>query len=129
MTSAVSVPLSAGIPVTHRGTASAMHLINGQSGVTAATMAALADPAVTTVVLMGVGAFAGLARDALGRGAPADLPVAFVERGFSDDQRTVRATLATAAVAAREAAVRNPAVIVLGRVARAGLLIPAAIRA
>ncbi|MGO2091177.1 MAG: uroporphyrinogen-III C-methyltransferase [Microbacterium gubbeenense] len=129
VTSAVSVPLSAGIPVTHRGTASAMHLINGQSGVTAATMAALADPAVTTVVLMGVGAFAGLARDALGRGAPADLPVAFVERGFSDDQRTVRATLETAAVAAREAAVRNPAVIVLGRVARAGLLIPAAIRA
>ncbi|WP_105565771.1 uroporphyrinogen-III C-methyltransferase [Microbacterium halophytorum] len=125
VTSAVSVPASAGIPVTHRGTASSVHLVCGPTGMTGATLAALKDRTVTTVMLMGVAAFAGFAADALAAGAPDDLPVAFVERGFSDEQRTVHSTLRAAAGDALRAEVRNPAVIVLGDVARAELLMPA----
>ncbi|WP_221584170.1 uroporphyrinogen-III C-methyltransferase [Microbacterium sp. G2-8] len=124
-TSAVSVPQAAGIPVTHRGVASSVHIINGQSGVSPATLASLEDPSVTTVLLMGVAAFAGIAREAQDAGVPGDRPVAFVESGHTERQRTTRTTLARAAQDARAAGVRNPAVIVIGDVARPDLLMPA----
>ena len=56
ISSIVAVPEAAGIPVTHRGTAAAMHVVNGQDAPTDATLAALRDPQTTTVVLMGVSA-------------------------------------------------------------------------
>ncbi|GAB3602102.1 uroporphyrinogen-III C-methyltransferase [Microbacterium aureliae] len=126
LTSIVSVPQSAGIPVTHRGTAASLHVVNGQAEeASPATLAALADPAVTTVVLMGVAALPRLVAAALGAGAPADQPVAIVERGHTASQRTTRTTLAGAVAAATAAGVSNPAVIVIGDVAREGLLLPA----
>lgn len=123
-TSAVSVPQAAGIPVTHRGTASSMHLVNGQMGVTDAMLASLRDDSVTTVLLMGVAAFDDIAQAALAAGVREDLPVAFIENGHTPHQRTTRATLAAATDAAARAGVRNPAVIVMGDVARADILLP-----
>lgn len=125
LTSVVSVPQSAGIPVTHRGTAAALHVVNGQDAPTEATFAALRDAQTTTVVLMGVSALAGFAEAALAAGAAPDLPVAIVESGHTDAQRTTHATLANVADAARTAEVRNPAVLVFGHVAAADLLLPA----
>ena len=129
ISSAVSVPQAAGIPVTHRGVASSVHIINGQSGVSPATLASLTDPTVTTVLLMGVRAFGEIAREALERGVADTLPVAFVESGHTEQQRTTRATLGTAEQTARAVGVRNPAVIVLGEVARPELLLPQALPA
>ncbi|MEN2740725.1 uroporphyrinogen-III C-methyltransferase [Microbacterium sp. X-17] len=125
LTSVVSVPQAAGIPVTHRGVAASLHVVNGQADVSAATVAALADPAVTTVVLMGVAALPRLVTTALDAGAPADRPVAIVENGHTPRQRTTRTTLGRAVADARRAGVENPAVIVIGDVARADLLLPA----
>lgn len=124
LTSVVSVPQAAGIPVTHRGTAAGVHVVNGQAQVTPATLAALNDATVTTVVLMGVAALGRLVDAALRAGAPADRPVAIVERGHTPEQRTTRTTLGRAVVDARDAGVRSPAVVVIGEVARAGLLLP-----
>jgi uroporphyrin-III C-methyltransferase len=124
VTSAVAVPEAAGIPVTHRGVASAVHIVNGQSEITAATFSALADEAVTTVILMGVGALPRLVADALRAGVPADRPVAIVERGHHADQRTTRSTLGAIVLDAGRIGVRNPAVVVVGEVARAGMLVP-----
>jgi uroporphyrin-III C-methyltransferase/precorrin-2 dehydrogenase/sirohydrochlorin ferrochelatase len=128
LTSIVSVPQAAGIPVTHRGTAAALHVVNGQAPLTDASLAALRDPHPTTVVLMGVSALAGFAAAALNAGADPALPVAIVESGHTDAQRTTHATLATAAAEARSVGVRNPAVMVFGHVAAADLLLPVAIR-
>ena len=113
--------------MTHRGVASSVHIINGQSGVSPATLASLTDPTVTTVLLMGVRAFGEIAREALERGVADTLPVAFVESGHTEQQRTTRATLGTAEQTARAVGVRNPAVIVLGEVARPELLLPQAL--
>ncbi|MGN8552736.1 UNVERIFIED_CONTAM: uroporphyrinogen-III C-methyltransferase [Microbacterium sp. SLM126] len=124
ITSAVAVPEAAGIPVTHRGVASAVHIVNGQSEITAATLAALGEDAVTTVILMGVGALPRLVADALRAGVSPDRPVAIVERGHHADQRTTRSTLGSVVLHAGRIGVRNPAVIVVGDVARAGLLVP-----
>jgi uroporphyrin-III C-methyltransferase/precorrin-2 dehydrogenase/sirohydrochlorin ferrochelatase len=125
LTSAVSVPQAAGIPVTHRGTAASVHVVNGQAPTTAATVAAIADPTVTTVVLMGVAALPRLVQTALAAGVPRDRPVAIVESGHTPAQRTTRTTLGDAVAAAGAAGVANPAVIVIGDVARADLLLPA----
>ncbi|MBF0814872.1 uroporphyrinogen-III C-methyltransferase [Microbacterium paludicola] len=123
-TSAVSVPQAAGIPVTHRGVSGAMHMVNGQGDLTPATLAALADDAVTTVVLMGVAGLARIVDAALDAGAPASRPVAIVESGHTPQQRTTHTTLATAVADARSVGIRNPAVIVIGEVARLDLLLP-----
>lgn len=122
ISSAIAVPQAAGIPVTHRGVAGSVHIVNGPAGITEATLAALRDDSVTTVILMGVGALPRIVADALGSGVPADRPVAIVERGHHRDQRTTRGTLASIVMDAGAASVRNPAVIVVGEVARAGLL-------
>lgn len=130
ITSAVAVPEAAGIPVTHRGTATALHIVSGHNvagprGASASTLAALADPDVTTVVLMGVKALPQLVAAALDHGVPADRPVAIVENGHTPGQRTTRTSLAEVVRDARDAQVRSPAVIVIGEVARDGLLLPA----
>ena len=125
VSSAIAVPQAAGIPVTHRGVASAVHVVNGQARPSRATLAALADPATTTVVLMGVAAMPGLVHDAMAHGASADRPVAIVESGHTTQQRTTHTTLGRAVADARATGVRNPAVIVVGDVARAGMLVPA----
>jgi uroporphyrin-III C-methyltransferase/precorrin-2 dehydrogenase/sirohydrochlorin ferrochelatase len=79
---------------------------------------------VTTVVLMGVRALPGLVTAALAHGVPARRPVAIIENGHTPRQRTTRTTLGEAVRAAREADVASPAVIVIGEVARPGLLHP-----
>lgn len=124
LSSIVSVPEAAGIPVTHRGTASALHVLNGQGELGASALAALADDTVTTVVLMGVASIARLTAAALAAGAPADRPVAIIESGHTPQQRTTCTTLQHAVADAVAAGVRNPAVIVIGEVAREGLLLP-----
>jgi len=124
LTSVVSVPQAAGIPVTHRGIAASVHIVNGQAETSESTLAALADETVTTVVLMGVAALPRLVRAAEQAGVPADRPIAIVENGHAPHQRTTRTTLGRVVADAAAAGVQNPAVIVVGEVARAGLLMP-----
>lgn len=129
ISSALAVPQAAGVPVTHRGLAATVHVLSGHDvdgprGPSAATLAALADDQVTTVVLMGVRALPGLVTAALAHGVPARRPVAIIENGHTPCQRTTRTTLGDAVRAAREANVASPAVIVIGEVARPGLLEP-----
>lgn len=127
ISSALAVPQAAGVPLTHRGIASTVHVLSGHDlggprGPSAATLAALADDTVTTVVLMGVAALPGLVAAALAHGVPGERPVTIVENGHTPRQRTTHATLDRAVHAAAEAHVRSPAVIVIGEVARPGLL-------
>lgn len=124
LTSVVSVPQAAGIPVTHRGSAASVHVVNGQGEPTVATVAAISDPTVTTVVLMGVAGLSRLVDAAVAGGAALDRPVAIVESGHTPQQRTTRTTLGKAVTDAARAGVANPAVIVIGEVARADLLLP-----
>lgn len=129
ISSAVSVPQAAGIPVTHRGTASGVHIVNGQAGATPTLLHALADRAITTVMLMGVAALPGIVSAALDAGVSTSTPVAIIENGHTPRQRTTRSTLGGVVAAAAAADVRSPAVIVFGEVARPGALMPSPERA
>lgn len=125
ITSAISAPEAAGVPVTHRGTADAVHIVNGTHLPGDATLAALKDPSVTVVLLMGVGFFPRFAEAALAAGTPESSPVAFIESAYSRGQRTSTTTLAEATGAMHEIGVRSPAVIVIGDVAAmAGMTTP-----
>jgi uroporphyrin-III C-methyltransferase/precorrin-2 dehydrogenase/sirohydrochlorin ferrochelatase len=77
------------------------------------------------VVLMGVAALPRLRALALDAGVDPARPVAIIERGHTPEQRTTRTTLNDAVDDAARAGVANPAVIVIGDVARADLLLPA----
>jgi len=120
VTSAVSVPAAAGIPVTHRGVARGFTVLTGHEDL-AATPALLAGVPVeahTVVLLMGVSALAASARALVATGRPSTTPVAVVEDGYGPRQRTTLGTLETIADLAAERGVRPPAVVVVGDVVR-----------
>lgn len=124
ISSAIAVPSAAGVPVTHRGVAGTLHVVNGQETPSEATLAALRDDTATVVALMGVSALPRFVAAARAAGAPGARPVAFVENGHTPAQRTIRTTLATAIQDAETRGLANPAVLVFGEVARADLLLP-----
>lgn len=121
VSSALSVPALAGIPLTHRGVTTSFHVLSGHEGLTAAARQVLLDGA-TLVVLMGVSTLPAMVAQALAAGVEPDLPVAVVEDGATPRQRVTRAALADVVARCAEVGVRAPAVIVLGRVAAEGLL-------
>ncbi|WP_069388014.1 uroporphyrinogen-III C-methyltransferase, partial [Cellulosimicrobium cellulans] len=114
VTSAVSVPAAAGIPVTHRGVSRGFTVLTGHEDV------GKVPPASdhTVVLLMGVSRLAETADALVAQGRSPQTPVAVVEDGYGPRQRTTVGTLATIADRAREAGVRPPAVTVVGDVVR-----------
>lgn len=112
VTSAISVPALAGIPLTHRGLATAFTVATGHDQIR--ELGGGRDH--TVVLLMGIGTLAHAAMT-LARGERgADCPVAIVEDGFGPDQRVTIGTLASIAHQAAERAVRSPAVVIVGDV-------------
>ncbi|TFB86435.1 uroporphyrinogen-III C-methyltransferase [Cryobacterium algoricola] len=118
VTSAISVPAAAGIPVTHRDLSRVFTVLSGHAPLSENELAHLAGLGGTIVVLMGIGTLphltAGLAR----HGMRTDMPVAIVEQGFSAQQRTTKARLDTITPLAAKLGARSPAVLVIGEVVR-----------
>jgi len=114
VTSAVSVPAAAGIPVTHRGVARGFSVLTGHDDL--GEVPGGADH--TLVLLMGVSTLARTCRLLVEAGRPAATPVAVVEDGYSPRQRVTVGTLATVADEAERVGVRPPAVVVVGDVVR-----------
>jgi uroporphyrin-III C-methyltransferase/precorrin-2 dehydrogenase/sirohydrochlorin ferrochelatase len=114
VTSAVSVPAAAGIPVTHRGLAKAFTMISGHEELS--NVPAGSDH--TVVLLMGVGTLRESAAALAANGRGPDCPVAIVENGYGPDQRVTIGTLGSIAAQAEAVGVANPAVVVVGDVVR-----------
>ncbi|MFH5822440.1 uroporphyrinogen-III C-methyltransferase [Georgenia sp. AZ-5] len=129
VTSAVSVPAAADIPVTHREVSHLFTVVSGHAPLTEAEHEHLAGLGGTIVVLMGMGTLhqllAGLRRAGLAPGTP----VAVVERGYRLDQATTYSTVGEAASRGTLARCTNPAVVVIGEVVRLGRDCPAGIAA
>ncbi|CAO5178422.1 S-adenosyl-L-methionine-dependent uroporphyrinogen III methyltransferase [Frankia sp. AiPs1] len=120
VTSAVAVPALAGIPVTHRGVTQDVTIVSGHvdpshPGSTIDWGALAAGPG-TIVVLMGVAALAGVSRELLKRGRPADTPSAVIHAGGTPAETVVTGPLSDIARLAADAGIASPAVIVLGEV-------------
>ncbi|WP_438855721.1 uroporphyrinogen-III C-methyltransferase [Agromyces sp. M3QZ16-3] len=118
VTSAVSVPGAAGIPLTHRGISRLFTVVSGHAPLSDDELRHLAGLGGTIVVLMGVGTLPQLAAGLARHGMTGSMPVAIIERGFGCDQRTTVAELSGIVSAAGLARVASPAVIVVGEVVR-----------
>lgn len=122
VTPGVSAALAAGaqaqIPLTHRDDAQAVTFVTGRprTGGPALDYAALAAPAHTLVVYMGVAVSAVLSRRLIEAGRPASTPVAVIENASLDSERRIFTTLDRLAEAISEHAITGPAAIVIGEV-------------
>ncbi|MFF2844488.1 uroporphyrinogen-III C-methyltransferase [Paenarthrobacter sp. NPDC057981] len=120
VTSAISVPAAAGIPVTHRGLAKGFSVVTGHEELSEVP----ARPDHTVVLLMGVAQLRDSAAALAGSGLPLDTPVGIVENGYLPDQRVTIGTLGSIADQAESVGVANPAVIVIGDVVRVSPFAP-----
>jgi uroporphyrinogen III methyltransferase/synthase len=122
VTAGVAAPAYAGIPVTHRETASAVAFVTAHEDPgkheTALDWDALARFPGTLVLYMGVGRLALVAERLVAAGRAPDEPAAVVARGTLPDQRTVVGPLWELAERAAEVGIEPPAVTVIGPVAR-----------
>lgn len=121
VTSALSVPAAAGIPVTQRGVATSVLVTTGHAGADPAAIASMLAGA-TVVILMGVSRLPSIASAAIAGGVDRETPVAIVESGTTAHERVTRGPLGEIAQVAAQAGVKPPAVIVIGEVARPDLL-------
>jgi uroporphyrinogen III methyltransferase/synthase len=122
VTAGVAAPAYAGIPVTHRDSASGVAFVTGHERPdkpeTAIDWAALARFPGTLVFYMGVRTLPRIAERLIAEGRPPAEPVAVVERGTLPGQRTLLARLDDVAQRVQEEQIRAPAVTLVGDVAR-----------
>lgn len=120
ISSALAVPASMGIPLTHRKFASQVTILTGNEDPTkpepALDWKLLAQLRGTIVILMGVANLGKIAEVLVRGGKSATTPVAIIERGLRKDRRITTGTLADIAAVAKGAGVKPPAVIVIGDV-------------
>ncbi|WP_181347329.1 uroporphyrinogen-III C-methyltransferase [Thalassobacillus sp. CUG 92003] len=114
----VAAPAYAGIPVTHRDHSSSVAFISGVSkgGHDQENWEHLAKSVDTLCIYMGVKKLPEICSQLLRYGRSPDTPIALVQWGTTDEQRTVTGTLATIGEVASD--VKNPAMIVVGEVVR-----------
>lgn len=118
ITSAIAAPASAGIPLTHRGLASAFFVVSGHDAdVFADAIGALRPNRVTIVILMGFRRRVELATGLLEAGWRPSTATAIVVDGTLPRRQVWRGTLADLAGGADAFNPSGPALIVIGSVA------------
>ncbi len=120
VTAAAGAGAYAGIPLTHRDCADACVFVTGhhKDGTVQIDWEGLVRPRQTVVVYMGVGGLQSICAQLVRQGMPRAMPCALVEKATLPEQRVVEGTLATLPQLAREAAVRPPALLIVGEVVR-----------
>jgi len=124
VTSAAAAAAAAGIPLTRRLEARRVQFVTGHD-VTGGlpdglNLAALADPAATTVVFMPKRTFAALATLLTGAGLPAETPALLAENVSHPDQRLTRSTVGALAADLGAQDSRAPGLILYGPLAGEG---------
>ncbi|MEY9927775.1 uroporphyrin-III C-methyltransferase/precorrin-2 dehydrogenase/sirohydrochlorin ferrochelatase [Catenulispora sp. GP43] len=120
ITSSISVPALAGIPVTHRGVAHEFTVVSGHVAPdhpkSLVDWAALGRMTGTLVILMGIERIGAIAAALVANGRDPQTPVAVIQEGTMPGERRVRTTLEMIEAAVAEAGIRPPAIVVVGPV-------------
>jgi uroporphyrinogen III methyltransferase / synthase len=118
VTAGVAALAYAGIPVTHRGLATAVAFVTGRTGDgSELDWKALAAFPGTLIFYMGVGRLAQISASLIEAGRDPSEPAAVVEAGTLPTQRTVGATLQTIVERVQREEVGSPSITVVGAVA------------
>lgn len=124
ISSSYSVPASAGIPVTHRGAASSVHIITGHEHPAkpseALDFSVIAKEEGTLVFLMGLRSLGNICEKLIKNGKNEGTPVAVISKGMTAKQRTVYGNLLTIKDEVRKNNIEAPAIIVVGDVVGVG---------
>lgn len=122
ITSAISVPAYAGIPVTHRGIATSFAVITGHEdptkGESGMRWEKLATGTDTLVFLMGVENLPHITSQLIQYGRAADTPAAVIRWGTKPEQRVLVTTVGTAAEDVARLQIKPPAIFLVGEVVR-----------
>ena len=112
VTSAIGVPTSAGLPVTHRGIATSLTVVTGHEDPTKLNKQVKWDfKADTIVILMGIGLLKENTRELMKHKDP-ETPVCVIENGTMADQRIITGTLKNIT----EKQINTPALVIVGNV-------------
>ncbi|MDI3481376.1 MAG: uroporphyrinogen methyltransferase / synthase [Tepidanaerobacteraceae bacterium] len=119
ITSAIAVPAYAGIPVTHRNTSSALHIFTGHACAQRTEdidWRIVAKLDGTLIFLMGLRKIDKIVENLLVYGKSPETPIAVIMEGTTLRQKTVCGRLSDIMEKVRSAAMKNPALIVVGDV-------------
>jgi uroporphyrinogen III methyltransferase / synthase len=120
VTAAVGVSAYAGVPITHRGAASAVTFVTGHdepdSPASRLDWQSLARCPGTIVIYMGVGRLKSLCDALLQGGKSPDTPAVLIQNGTLAHQRTIEAPLAELAQKSVDRDSRGPGLVVIGDV-------------
>jgi uroporphyrin-III C-methyltransferase/precorrin-2 dehydrogenase/sirohydrochlorin ferrochelatase len=120
ISSALGCAASAGIPLTHRDHAQTLTFVTGHAragGVPDLDWAALARPAQTVVVFMGVDTAAVIAERLIAAGRDGRTPIAVIENGTRPDEVRVYGELSELPFLIAEEGITGPALLIIGEVA------------
>ena len=121
VTSAIAVPSSVGIPVTHRGLSQSFHVICGHTSDTQDNLTEdyeqLAKLKGTLVFLMGLGKISMITTKLITHGMAVDTPAAVISKGTTGESKTIRGTVQTIASMTKENKIQSPGIIVIGQTA------------
>ncbi len=122
VSSSISVPELAGIPVTHRDHASLVTFITGHEKADRETdridWKSLVGGHGTLVIMMGLGNAGTISRELIAGGMSPDMPAAVISKGSTPDQKVVVTKVSDLEQAIRENAIEPPGIIVVGEVAK-----------
>lgn len=118
ITSSISVPAYAGIPVTHRGLARSFHVFTGHTMENGKwhNFENIAKLEGTLVFLMGVKNLDLIVSDLIKNGKSSKTPVAIIEKGATRKQRVSVGTLENILKIAEKNKVKSPAITIIGEV-------------
>ncbi len=122
VTSAISVPAYAGIPVTHRGIAASFAVVTGHEDPTKdnsdINWQQLATATDTVVFLMGVANLPKITAKLMENGRSGDTPVAIIRWGTKAQQQVWTSTVAEAAGMAKREQIKPPCIFLVGNVVK-----------
>ena len=120
ITSAISVPAYAGIPITHRDFTSTFTVITGHEEPGKETSninwPRLAKDPGTLVFLMGVGNLPQIVEKLIANGKDGKTPIALIRWGTRPEQQVVTGTLENIVAVVEQAGLKSPAIIIIGQV-------------
>jgi uroporphyrin-III C-methyltransferase len=115
ISSALSAPMAANVPVTHRGLSDQVLIITGQGAQGKLPEIPQYHDMRTIVVLMAVGKANELSKELSYNNYPNDLPAVFVENSNRPNERIIRATVATLGETVEKEHVVSPSTLIIGR--------------
>lgn len=115
VSSAIAVPASCGVPLTHRSCASSVAIITGHRKNNKTLKFVKAD---TLVFLMAVTNLRSITKKLIKEGRSSDTPCILIEKGTSKNQKAIQGNLGNILKESKKAKVKPPAVFVVGDVVR-----------